>query len=268
MALSLSPQARFVRLEKALSPDVRKLMAHPLYGELRALGDVRAFMESHVFAVWDFMSLVKALQLELTCVRVPWLPPSDPLLARFLNEIVLGEETDDLGGGLCLSHCGLYLLAMSDVDADSSAFRGFLSRVGRGEPLRRALAEPAIPAHARAFTSFTLETARLPAHRVAASFLYGRESVIPGMFKKIVAEIGGRKSPQLGSLVRYLDRHIEVDGGSHGPMARRLLTHLCGSSAAKWREAEATGREAIGARLALWDGVLGAIRDARERRTR
>jgi len=238
-------------------------MAHPLYGELRALEDVRVFMESHVYAVWDFMSLVKALQLELTSVRVPWLPPAEPLLARFLNEIVLGEESDDLGRGLCLSHCGLYLLAMKDVGADDAVFREFLGRLSRGRTFSAAAAGLAVPPYARRFTAFTLATAREPVHRVAASFLYGRESVIPDMFRKIVAKVGGQKSAKLKSLVLYLDRHIEVDGGSHGPMARRLLIHLCGASGAKWREAETTARRAIDARLALWDGVLRAIREAR-----
>jgi hypothetical protein len=184
-------------------------------------------------------------------------------LARFLNEIVLGEESDDLGDGLCLSHCGLYLLAMGDVGADASIFQEFLSRLRRGLPLRKAMAGLAVPPHAKSFMAFTLETARRPVHRVAASFLYGRESVIPDMFRRIVAKIGGQKSARLKSLMIYLDRHIEMDEGSHGPMARRLLIHLCGSSETRWREAESTARLAIKARLALWDGVLRGIRAAR-----
>ena len=238
-------------------------MAHPLYGELRALDDVRVLMQSHVYAVWDFMSLVKALQIELTSVRVPWLPPPEPLLARFLNEIVLGEESDDLGGGLVLSHCGLYLLAMGDVGADASVFQEFLSRLRRGLELRKALAGLAVPRHAKEFMRFTLRTAREPVHRVAAAFLYGREDVIPGMFRKIVAKIGGHKNARFRSFELYLERHIEMDGGSHGPLAQRLLIHLCGASETKWLEAERTARRAIEARLSLWDGVLREIRDAR-----
>jgi hypothetical protein len=264
MARFLSPQARFAKLEKALAPDVRELLAHPVYAELRGLPDIRILMQSHVFAVWDFMSLVKALQRELTCVSVPWLPPREPRLARFLNEIVLGEESDQLGRGVCLSHCDLYLRAMGDVGADAAVFRRFLARLRAGGAPRRALS--GAPAHARDFTLYTLATARLPAHRVAASFLYGRESVIPAMFRKIVAKIEAQRSRKLESLKLYLDRHIEVDGGSHGPLARRLLTHLCGTSAAKWAQAETTARGAIRARLRLWDGVRADIRRAGARR--
>ncbi len=259
----LTPKAHFKRLDKALAPDIRRLLAHPLYAELRTLEDIKLLMQTHVFAVWDFMSLVKALQIRLTSVSVPWLPPTEPTLARFLNEIVLGEESDELGDGLCLSHCDLYLLAMDDIGADATTFRKFLSRLRLGQTVPKAFAAAAVPRPAREFVRFTLKTARLPAHRVAASFLYGRENVIPGMFRKIVAKVDSQKNARLKSLKVYLDRHIEVDEGSHGPLARRLLMHLCGWSTPKWTEAEATARLAIATRLALWDSVLNGIRAGR-----
>jgi hypothetical protein len=254
----------FNRLEKSLASDVRALLAHPLYAELRGLSEVRVLMRAHVFAVWDFMSLLKSLQGSLTCTTVPWTPPADIDLARFINEIVLGEETDEVEPGRPISHCELYLRAMRDVGADDSAFRAFLARLQAGEYAPRALAaDPAIPPHARDFALFTLKTARAPVHRVAASFLYGREDVIPDMFRKIVAEVCAQRNRSLKNMELYLNRHIDVDSGSHGPLARRMLSSLCGSDAAKWREAETTAREAIRARLALWDGVLGDIRAGR-----
>jgi hypothetical protein len=85
------------------------------------------------------------------------------------------------------------------------------------------------------------------------------------MFRRIVAKVDGQGNSRLKSLKRYLDRHIEVDEGSHGPLARRLLIHLCGLSAAKWSQAETTARRAIAARVTLWDSVLGGIRAARGR---
>lgn len=251
--------ARFARLKRALAPDVKALLAHPLYASLEDVDDVRRLMETHVFAVWDFMSLTKALQRRLTCVEVPWLPPADPELARFVNEIVLGEESDEAEPGRPLSHCELYVRAMDEVGADARPFRAFLARLRRGVPVRTALAAPGVPAPARTFVAFTLKTARRPAHEVAAAFLFGRESVIPDMFRRILARRGALRGPRLKSFRLYLDRHVAVDEGHHGPMAERLLASVCGADAAKWRAAETAARAAIAARLRLWDGVRAGL---------
>ena len=84
------------------------MVEHPVFTAIRDIQSLQIFMEAHVVAVWDFMSLVKRLQRDLTCVDVPWLPAADPLAARFVNEIVLAEESDEDGQGGFLSHFGLY----------------------------------------------------------------------------------------------------------------------------------------------------------------
>ena len=51
-----------------------QLVNHPVYANIKDLDGLKCFMESHVYAVWDFMSLLKALQINLTCVSLPWVP--------------------------------------------------------------------------------------------------------------------------------------------------------------------------------------------------
>jgi len=98
-----------IKLIERQTKDLRKeLTDHKLYGHLSELGDIKIFMEKHVYAVWDFMSLLKALQNQLTCVSLPWKPSSNPKAARFINEIVLGEETDVNENGIPKSHLRNY----------------------------------------------------------------------------------------------------------------------------------------------------------------
>ena len=66
---------RFEQLRNTLAPLRHALLNHPIYGEVDSLNRLREFMQMHVFAVWDFMSLVKRLQNELTSNSLPWIPP-------------------------------------------------------------------------------------------------------------------------------------------------------------------------------------------------
>ncbi|MDE2292181.1 MAG: DUF3050 domain-containing protein, partial [Elusimicrobia bacterium] len=243
-----------------MAPDIRTLYGHPVYAELKTPEHVRVLMRSHVFAVWDFMSLVKALQRRLTCTEVPWLPPPDPELSRFINEIVLGEESDQISPDLCMSHCELYLRAMSEIGADARPFARFQESLRAGQAPEAALASAQPPAYVKDFVLETLKTAREPAHAVAAAFVFGREDVIPGMFRKILSEVSAQGDSRLDFMRLYLERHIEIDGDSHGPLAARLLSRLCAEDASKWRQAKAAARRAIAARLRFWDGVLREIR--------
>src|SRR5262252_7807439 len=103
------------------------LLDHPIYAQVTSVADLRRFMEDHVFAVWDFMSLLKRLQQDMTCIRVPWFPAENARAARLINDIVIGEETDVGPVGSYVSHLDLYLRAMADVGASTRQFETFRS---------------------------------------------------------------------------------------------------------------------------------------------
>lgn len=244
-------------LQRHLAPLRQRLCVHPLYSRFCTLADVRLFQQHHVFAVWDFMSLLKALQRALTSIDLVWRPRGDAVARRLVNEIVLGEESDDDQGGYT-SHYELYRRAMREAGADAAAIDAVLAQVAAGVDVFAAL--QAAPAPARRFCTTTFELVHggsLPA--IAAAFTLGREDVIPDMFTALVDDLHRRHPGGLPTLVDYLRRHIELDGERHGPMAARLLAHVCGDDAAKWAAAADGAERAIRARLLLWDELLALL---------
>jgi hypothetical protein len=241
-------------IEARIAPLRERLTAHPLYGAMRTKEHLRVFMESHVYAVWDFMCLLKSLQQKLTCVGIFWVPTALPASRRFINEIVLGEESDEFDGRP-VSHFEVYLEAMQECGADISAAMKLVETARLGQ-----LDLTHVPDAAAKFVGNTFDLIRgggLAAQ--AAAFTFGREDVIPDMFRELVRELNRESSGELSKFVWYLERHIEVDGEDHGPLSLRMVSDLCGEDAGLWEEAASAAEKAIEARLALWDGILGAI---------
>jgi hypothetical protein len=247
-------------LRLRIEPLRAELLRHPIYGRVNDLPSLRLFMASHVWAVWDFMTLAKALQRSLTCVETPWLPPRDRRAARLINSIVLGEESDEIAPGQYASHFDLYLAAMAEVGADRAPIAALVSALRSGQPVGAALAEATIPRATREFVWTTLRTAgEGRVHEVAASFLHGREDLVPVMFRRILATLEVAGALVCPSFRCYLDRHVHVDEGEHAPMAAELLRSLCGEDEVKWKQAAEAAAVALTARRALWDGVFDQI---------
>jgi hypothetical protein len=245
-------------LKKQITAMRDTVVAHPLYGSLRSPGAVVTFMEHHVFAVWDFMSLLKSLQRNLTCVDVPWVPTGPSASRRLINDIVLVEESDELRGGF-VSHFELYLEAMTRAGASRVAVDDFVARIRGGQDVPAALGAAGVPAPAAQFVGHTWDLVqRAPVHCQAAAFAFGREDLIPEMFEQVV-KVNDSGAGEFDTFVDYLERHIEVDGEMHTPMAMQMLADLCGDDEAKWTECAGTVNAALAARTRLWDGVLAAI---------
>lgn len=249
-------------LEEVLAPLRAKLNNHSLYRELEDLKDVRVFMENHVYAVWDFMSLLKSLQQSLTCVTTPWMPGKNAVLARFINEIVHGEESDINEEGTPKSHFEMYIDAMDEISASTMRIQNFLRKVEKGEPIMTAIEGADIHEKVKDFLRFTFETIHTAeSHLIASVFTFGREDVIPDMFFEIIknAEEKDQKS-SYPKLTYYLERHIEVDGGEHGPLSLQMIEELCGDDEQKWSEVEASAIVALEQRIALWDAIQEEIK--------
>lgn len=238
------------------------LIKHPVYNKIATLDDLRVFMEHHVFAVWDFMSLLKSLQRNLTCVDVPWVPVGNAETRYLINEIVAGEESDVDEHGARYSHFELYLIAMRQIGCDTTAIDSLLDSLSKGNPVQAALSSCGAPQGALAFTQHTFEVIGQPTHIQAAVFTFGREDLIPGMFLTFVTDLHKQFPDSVGTLKYYLERHIEVDGDHHAHLAHHMTAKLCGEDTEKWASATIAVSRAMEKRIALWNSISDKIKVA------
>jgi hypothetical protein len=239
----------------------QRLDGHPIYAAVQTLADLRVFMAHHVYSVWDFMSLIKYLQHAVAPARWPWTPGPDPAVQRFINELVLEEETDTAAPGQpgeFASHFQLYLGAMREIGADAERPARFVELV-RAHGLEHALQSGLVPGPSLAFTRVTfgfIDSGK--PHAVAAALALGREHVIPNMFRAFLARMAVSEQ-EAPTFHYYLKRHIHLDEDFHAPLSIRLLEGLCAGDPARIAEAELAARQAIEARIRFWDGVLAAL---------
>ena len=228
-----------------------EIVNHALYKKLNSVEDIAIMMEYHVYAVWDFMSLLKALQSLLTCTTSPWKPVGDGKIRQLVNSIVLEEESDVDKENNPLSHYEMYLDAMKQCGANTSAIESFVSNVSSTNI-------PSVNDGVDAFLKTTFDVIESnETHKIASAFTFGREDLIPDMFTAIVNEYNTENN--LDKFVYYLERHIELDGGEHGPLALELISNLCGDDDNKWKEVEETAIACLIARKKLWDSILANL---------
>ena len=245
-------------IQKEITSLREELKSHRLYQQLQTVEDIKIFTKDHVFAVWDFMSLLKTLQRELTCVSVPWVPRKKGKLTQFINEITLAEESDVDLLGESKSHFEMYLDAMRHMGSDTHKIEVFLSKIHQNSSIEEALDFAEVPEAVKNFVKVTFKTIYSnDAHKVAAAFTFGREDLIPDMFIEIIHQTHEQES--FKDFLYYLNRHVELDGDSHGPLSLDMIVELCGDDQQKWSEVLVTAKEALDVRISLWDYIADNI---------
>lgn len=244
-------------LREQIKPYQQALYEHPINTFIKSQSDLAIFMQHHVFAVWDFMSLVKKLQAELTCVSQPWVPKGSAEVRFLINEIVLGEESDVDQHGVIISHFELYLRAMKELSIEASPILNQLLQARSIDEILQKIANASLNPSIKEFLRFTFESiANRPIEEIAAIFTFGREDLIPGMFQLIVDQLKQDSPEQVETLVYYLERHIEVDGDHHSQLAYKMMEELCGHDADKWQRATHAAIESLKVRKVLWNGIV------------
>jgi hypothetical protein len=248
-------------INRSIQPQKELLLQHPLYKKVQTIEDLQCFLESHVYAVWDFMSLLKALQAKLTCTTTPWFATKNTETRYLINEIVLAEESDLTIDGRRQSHYEMYIEAMQSCGANTVGIEHFLSEVNSLHNIFVAIKTSNLHPNIKAFLDFTFKVIEEgKTHKIAAAFTFGREDLIPSMFTEILKNFQ-ENFPQtdLSKLIYYFERHIELDADEHGPMAMQMITELCGTEAQKWSEVEEISILALEKRIGLWDAIEESI---------
>ncbi len=247
-------------IKNTIEPLRQQIINHKVYSAISNPDELKIFMQHHVYAVWDFMSLLKSLQNQLTCTSVPWFPKGDADTRYLINEIVVGEESDVDSEGKRTSHFELYLKAMEQIGCNTNSMKIFVETLQTTSNFPHAFAAADTPFTAQKFVNFTFEIIRSnKAYLQATIFTFGREDLIPGMFLAMVNDLNRNFPESISQIKYYLERHIEVDGDHHSILALQMTANLCGENPQFWQEAEQAVVKALKMRIALWDGVYEEI---------
>ncbi len=248
-----------VRNKKKLSELKHKITTHPLFAHKLEPKQVCKFMESHIFAVWGFMSILKSLQKKIAPNYLPWIPNENTKngLINFVNEIVLCEESDYIEGIGFVSHFEIYLMAMEQMGAKSDHLHKLITRIIDNGYDEKYLDDADTSDEVKNFLKYDLEVSfngTLP--EIIGVFTLGREKVIPNMFSYILTAIEDRSSTN--HLITYLQRHIDIDGDRHGPLSMKLLDVYCDN--AQLSLAYTSAIKSLELRLSVWDRVYAEIK--------
>lgn len=236
-----------------------KLANHSLYYKIQTKDQLCTFMSFHVFAVWDFMSLLKFLQQKLTCVSIPWFPSKNNKYTRFINEIVLSEESDYDVDGQNKSHFEMYHDAMEYLGASTLGIDTFLGSLMKAKDFKESLLDCQINSTLVEFLSYNMKLIESKeTHKVLSLFTYSRELLLPDVFLGLL-EGCQNKFEKATKFKFYLERHIQLDGDEHGPMALDLLKDICGDNLKMWDEVFDVAVRSLKLRIKLWDKVEALI---------
>lgn len=240
------------QLTVKLMPLKKKIIEHPLYANINSLPNLRIFMEQHVFAVWDFMCLLKELHRNIVSTSAPWFPPKDALSANLINSILIEEEGDIAEDGVTYSsHYDTYLKAMERIGAKTKVIKHMLKSLQDGHDLINVIKSLPIQEGTKNFMLTTFSFFNLGVHEIAAAFVFGREGITAGMFLPLVMQLesDNEHQEQLSTLIYYLKRHIELDDEEHFPKAIKMLSNLINGDEKKLQESENAAMKAMLARI-------------------
>lgn len=246
-------------LIERLEPYTLAVANHGIYNQITTLEKLRLFMGQHIFAVWDFMCLLKELHRNLVTTSSPWFPPKDALSANLISSILVEEEGDLAEDGTYLSHYELYIKAMNEVGADIAPINQMLALLKEGNTIENALKSIPINSATKEFILTTFSFFKFEVHELAAAFVFGREGITGSMFLSLLQQLENNLSDSdkrhLNTIIFYFKRHIDLDDNEHFPKAIKMLSNLTGNDKNKFDDVERIAKIALQARSNFLTGI-------------
>ena len=178
------------KLKNAIETETISLYNHTLYSSIKNSDHIRIYMHNQVWCVWDFMTLVKSIQLKLMPPSILWQPPKYPTLGAYIYEVLLTEETDNsIRQNENASHFQTYLEAMKQSKVDTKSIDKFISLLLKGKDFDTAIKNCGVHKEAKEFVENTYGFANSALHIATSVFCLSREGVIPGMFNSLLSNL-------------------------------------------------------------------------------
>ena len=138
-----------------------------------------------------------------------------------MNEIILGEESDVCPDGSASSHLELYLEAMEEVGASTTPIKRFLQALDAEELGKEARKLRGTKGRNSICKRDSKSCWKWEPSFVAGAFTFGREN-FAGFIPSVCPTLDQSHPGKFLDLVLF-QRHIEVDGEEHGPLAIKML---------------------------------------------
>jgi hypothetical protein len=247
-------------MEKVLNQQVtdfkNRLQQHPAFNNIQSLDELRKFTVYHIFLVWDYMSLLKSLQTQLTCTQTPWKPVQSPYIRYLVNSLVLKEESDLGADGEYASHYEMYRNAMQAMKADTGLMDNLMAHIETDMPVIKAIELSNIPGPVKDFLEYTFWVVQKTSlHEQAAVLCYGREGFGHQLIYQRAVALQQNHAEELNPFLYYLRHKNEINEKYHSQLSAILLEQLCGTDEKKWHEATQAANQSLRNRIRLFDYI-------------
>jgi hypothetical protein len=250
--------AKIDAFDQAITPLLKVLATHKVFCSINSIAHARVYLQHQVFAVWDFMCLLKSLYRKLSTKDI-WYPPTSSISVHLIGSIMLEEESDINEQGDRESHFETFVRAMEELDTDTSQIRGFIAWIKEEQSIEIAFEQIDVNPSIKKFVLSNAEVLNLESHEVLSAFVFGRELITSIMFTNLMKALQHHMNymdqSHLCTLISYLNRHISLDADEHFPKALKALIELIGDDLAKLDQTIDVAKKVLGIRIDFLDGI-------------